>query len=40
MKTKFALPFGSLANVGTIARKELRSYFNSAVAYVVIVVFL
>jgi ABC-2 type transport system permease protein len=30
----------SLANIGTIFRKELRSYFNSAVAYVVIVVFL
>lgn len=27
-------------NVGTIFKKELRSYFNSAVAYVVIVVFL
>jgi ABC-2 type transport system permease protein len=33
-----ALP--SLSNTGTIFRKELRSYFNSAVAYVVIVVFL
>jgi ABC-2 type transport system permease protein len=31
---------GSLANVSTIFRKEVRSYFNSAVAYVVIVVFL
>src|SRR5512140_3961487 len=31
---------GKLSNVGTIFRKELRSYFNSAVAYVVIVVFL
>ncbi len=30
----------SLANISTIFRKELRSYFNSAVAYVVIVVFL
>lgn len=30
----------SLANIGTIFQKELRSYFNSAVAYVVIVVFL
>ncbi|HTP80391.1 MAG TPA: ABC transporter permease subunit [Bacteroidota bacterium] len=30
----------SLSNVGTIFTKELRSYFNSAVAYVVIVVFL
>jgi ABC-2 type transport system permease protein len=29
-----------LTNVGTIFKKELRSYFNSAVAYVVIVVFL
>ena len=28
------------ANVGPIFRKELKSYFNSAVAYVVIVVFL
>jgi ABC-2 type transport system permease protein len=33
-----ALP--NLSNTGTIFRKELRSYFNSAVAYVVIVVFL
>ena len=33
-----ALP--SLSNTKTIFRKELRSYFNSAVAYVVIVVFL
>ncbi|MCX6122435.1 MAG: ABC transporter permease [Ignavibacteriales bacterium] len=31
---------GKLSNVGTIFKKELRSYFNSAVAYVVIVVFL
>jgi len=31
---------GRLSNVGTIFKKELRSYFNSAVAYVVIVVFL
>ncbi len=31
---------GKLDNVGTILKKELRSYFNSAVAYVVIVVFL
>jgi ABC-2 type transport system permease protein len=31
---------GKFANVGTIFKKELRSYFNSAVAYVVIVVFL
>ncbi len=31
---------GSARNIGTIFRKELRSYFNSAVAYVVIVVFL
>ncbi len=30
----------NLANVGTIFRKELRSYFNSPVAYVVIIVFL
>jgi ABC-2 type transport system permease protein len=33
-----ALP--NLNNTSTIFRKELRSYFNSAVAYVVIVVFL
>jgi ABC-2 type transport system permease protein len=31
---------GKLENVATICGKELRSYFNSAVAYVVIVVFL
>lgn len=30
----------SVRNTGIIFRKELRSYFNSAVAYVVIVVFL
>jgi len=30
----------SLSNVGPIYRREIRSYFNSAVAYVVIVVFL
>jgi ABC-2 type transport system permease protein len=30
----------SFSNTATIFRKELRSYFNSAVAYVVIVVFL
>ena len=30
----------SMQNVGAIFRRELRSYFNSAVAYVVIVVFL
>ncbi len=29
----------SLSNTNTIFRKELRSYFNSAIAYVVIVVF-
>jgi ABC-2 type transport system permease protein len=29
-----------LDNVATICKKELRSYFNSAIAYVVIVVFL
>ncbi|MGA3285916.1 MAG: ABC transporter permease [Bacteroidota bacterium] len=32
-----ALP--NLSNTNTIFRKELRSYFNSAIAYVVIVVF-
>jgi ABC-2 type transport system permease protein len=31
---------GKFSNVGTVFQKELRSYFNSAVAYVVIVVFL
>lgn len=31
---------GYFRHTGTIFRKELRSYFNSAVAYVVIVVFL
>jgi ABC-2 type transport system permease protein len=31
---------GNFSNVGTIFKKEVRSYFNSAVAYVVIVVFL
>lgn len=31
---------GRLSKVGPIFKKELRSYFNSAVAYVVIVVFL
>jgi ABC-2 type transport system permease protein len=31
---------GNFKYTGTIFRKELRSYFNSAVAYVVIVVFL
>jgi ABC-2 type transport system permease protein len=45
MATKFdirELPkyIGKLDNVWTIFIKELRSYFNSAVAYVVIVVFL
>jgi ABC-2 type transport system permease protein len=30
----------NFSNTGTIFRKELRSYFNSAVAYVVLVVFL
>jgi len=30
----------SIHNIATIFRKEVRSYFNSAVAYVVIVVFL
>ena len=31
---------GKCSNVGTIFKKELRSFFNSAIAYVVIVVFL
>jgi ABC-2 type transport system permease protein len=30
---------GNLANIGVIFRRELRSYFNSAIAYVVLVVF-
>lgn len=30
----------NFSNVGTIFRKELRSYFNSPIAYVVIIVFL
>ena len=30
----------NLGNVGTIYRREIRSYFNSTIAYVVIVVFL
>jgi ABC-2 type transport system permease protein len=38
--TSITAYLGTFANVGTIFKKELRSYFNSAVAYVVIVVFL
>jgi ABC-2 type transport system permease protein len=34
------MTFPGFANVGPIFRRELRSYFNSTVAYVVIVVFL
>jgi ABC-2 type transport system permease protein len=37
---ELSMYFGKFSNVGTIFQKELRSYFNSAVAYVVIVVFL
>jgi len=37
---KLSIYLGKFSNVGTIFKKELRSYFNSAVAYVVIVVFL
>jgi len=35
-----AHPGVSAGNIGTIFRREIRSYFNSPVAYVVIVVFL
>jgi small neutral amino acid transporter SnatA (MarC family) len=39
MKTiQISVPF-SFQNAGTIARKELRSYFNSIIAYVVMIVF-
>jgi ABC-2 type transport system permease protein len=37
---ELAMYLEKFSNVGTIFKKELRSYFNSAVAYVVIVVFL
>ena len=37
---KLRLYLDKFSNVGTILKKELRSYFNSAIAYVVIVVFL
>ena len=37
---ELAAMIGKFSNVGTICKKELRSYFNSPVAYVVIVVFL
>jgi ABC-2 type transport system permease protein len=40
MPNALSLIAGRTANVRTIWRKELRSYFNSATAYVVIVVFL
>ncbi len=40
MKRLFGRYSHNVANVLTITKKELRSYFNSAVAYVVIVVFL
>lgn len=39
-KENFMKVFPNFSNTSTIFRKELRSYFNSAVAYVVIVVFL
>jgi ABC-2 type transport system permease protein len=38
--TAIKIPAIQFANVGTIFRREIRSYFNSAIAYVVIVVFL
>ena len=40
MHFNFKKLLSEYSNVGPIFRKELRSYFNSAVAYVVIVVFL
>ncbi len=40
MQFDFKKLLSEYSNVGPIFRKELRSYFNSAVAYVVIVVFL
>lgn len=40
MNFDFKQLLGTYKYTGTIFRKELRSYFNSAVAYVVIVVFL
>jgi len=40
MKRLFGRYSHNVTNVLTITKKELRSYFNSAVAYVVIVVFL
>ena len=40
MQFDFKKFLSQYSNVGPIFRKELRSYFNSAVAYVVIVVFL
>jgi gliding motility-associated transport system permease protein len=39
-KANYIKSLPSLSNTNIIFRKELRSYFNSAVAYVVIVVFL
>src|SRR5271157_4381416 len=39
-KESYSKVLPSLSNTNTIFRKELRSYINSAVAYVVIVVFL
>jgi ABC-2 type transport system permease protein len=40
MNAQVSTYLSNYSNVGPIFRKELRSYFNSAVAYVVIVVFL
>jgi ABC-2 type transport system permease protein len=37
---ELSMYLGKCSNVGTIFKKELRSFFNSAIAYVVIVVFL
>jgi len=36
---EFSMYLGKFSNVRTIFQKELRSYFNSTIAYVVIVVF-
>jgi ABC-2 type transport system permease protein len=40
MKTNWSQVSVVLSNINTIFRREVKSYFNSAIAYVVIVVFL